>query len=114
MTVARTVPEVRPEGAARRSTWHDMLKARWAYLFIAPFYVSYAIFGLYPLLFSVYLSLSNSKGLATIKFVGLDNFRRLTLDSVFWQSMKNGVHAVLPICAGNAVPVARAGGDAEL
>ena len=91
MTVARTVPEVRPEGAARRSTWHDMLKARWAYLFIAPFYVSYAIFGLYPLLFSVYLSLSNSKGLATIKFVGLDNFRRLTLDSVFWQSMKNGV-----------------------
>ena len=91
MAVARTVPNVRPADTARRLTWQEILKARWAYFFIAPFYLSYAIFGLYPLLFSIYLALSDFKGLGTIRFVGLDNFRRLALDRVFWQSMENGV-----------------------
>jgi ABC-type sugar transport system permease subunit len=51
----------------------------------------YAIFGLYPLLLSIYLSFSEWKGVGPITFVGLNNFARIINDRVFWQSMSNGV-----------------------
>ncbi len=75
----------------RSSLWHEVFRARWAYLFVAPFFVFFAIFMLYPILFSMYLSLTEWKGLGPIKFVGLDNYARLLHDSLFWQSMLNGV-----------------------
>jgi len=74
-----------------RRFWHDVLRARWAYLFISPFYILFAIFFLYPLLFSIYLSFTEWSGLGPIKFVALDNYSLLLKDKVFWQSMLNGV-----------------------
>src|SRR6266498_851747 len=69
----------------------EIFKARWAYLFISPFYILFLIFGVYPILFSLYLSFTEWKGLGPIKFVGLRNFELLFKDKVFWQSMTNGV-----------------------
>lgn len=69
----------------------EIYKARWPYLFISPFYILFLIFGVYPILFSLYLSLTEWKGLGPIKFVGLRNFEVLLQDKVFWQSMTNGV-----------------------
>lgn len=66
-------------------------KTLWGYLFISPFFISYAIFGLYPLLLSMYLSLADWKGVGPIKLVGIDNYIRLLGDQVFWQSMMNGI-----------------------
>ncbi len=66
-------------------------KTLWGYLFISPFFISYAIFGLYPLLLSMYLSLADWKGVGPIKLVGIDNYVRLLGDQVFWQSMMNGI-----------------------
>ena len=66
-------------------------KTLWGYLFISPFFISYAIFGLYPLLLSMYLSLAEWKGVGPIKLVGIDNYVRLLGDQVFWQSMINGI-----------------------
>lgn len=66
-------------------------KTLWGYLFISPFFISYAIFGLYPLLLSMYLSLADWKGVGPIKLVGIDNYVRLLGDQVFWQSMINGI-----------------------
>jgi lactose/L-arabinose transport system permease protein len=77
--------------ATRRGLWHEILKARWAYLFISPFYLLFAIFTLYPVLFSIYLSTTSWKGLGPIKSVGLANYQLLLGDRVFWQSMRNGV-----------------------
>jgi lactose/L-arabinose transport system permease protein len=74
----------------RRSPWRDVKRSRWAYLFISPFFIFYAIFALYPMLFSIYLSLTTWKGIGPLTFVGIDNFIRLTKDKVFWQSMQNG------------------------
>src|ERR1041385_7281994 len=71
--------------------WREIYKARWPYIFISPFYILYLIFGIYPILFSLYLSFTEWKGLGPIKFVGLKNFELLTKDKVFWQSMTNGV-----------------------
>jgi len=81
-----TVSRARP-----RHTSTEMRRARWAYLFIAPFYILFAIFGLYPLLFSIYLSLTKWNGRGPFEFIGLANYQLLLQDTVFWQSMLNGV-----------------------
>jgi len=76
--------------ARLRQKWVEIYKARWPYLFISPFYILFLIFGVYPILFSLYLSFTEWKGLGPIKFVGLRNFELLLKDKVFWQSVTNG------------------------
>jgi ABC-type sugar transport system permease subunit len=77
--------------AKLRQKWVEIYKVRWPYLFISPFYILFLIFGVYPILFSLYLSFTEWKGLGPIKFVGLRNFELLLKDKIFWQSMTNGV-----------------------
>lgn len=61
--------------------------------FISPFYIFFAIFGLYPLIFSIWLSLNDWKGRGPLEFVGLENFIRIFEgpDKVFWKSIENGI-----------------------
>jgi len=76
----------------RQTRWLARLwKHRWAYAFISPFFILYAIFGLFPLVFSLVLSLTEWKGIGAIKFTGLTNYQRMLTDSVFWQSFLNSV-----------------------
>lgn len=56
------------------------------YLFIAPFYVIFAIFGLYPLLSGVELALE-SRG----AFAGMENFVKVFNDSRYWLAIKNAI-----------------------
>jgi lactose/L-arabinose transport system permease protein len=74
-----------------RSLWQRIKQARWAYTFISPFYILFAVFGLYPMLLSLYLSFTRWKGVGPIEFAGLVNFGLILKDKVFWQSMTNGV-----------------------
>lgn len=71
--------------------WLRIKKARWAYAFISPFYILFAIFGLYPMLLSIYLSFTRWKGVGPMEFAGLVNFTLIPMDKVFWQSMANGI-----------------------
>ncbi len=64
-------------------------RAAYGYLFVAPFFVSFAIFGLYPILYSFYLSLAHWDGFTAPTFVGLANYRRLLNDSLFYKSITN-------------------------
>src|SRR5919108_6431120 len=80
-----------PTLATLRQKSREIYKVRWAYLFISAFYILFLIFGVYPILFSFYLSFTEWKGLGPIKFVGLRNFGLLLQDKIFWQSMTNGV-----------------------
>jgi lactose/L-arabinose transport system permease protein len=58
------------------------------YVFVAPFFVLFAAFILYPVLYSLALSFSEwSAGETT--FVGLDNYRRLLTDGLFLKSLVN-------------------------
>jgi lactose/L-arabinose transport system permease protein len=68
-----------------------MKKARWAYTFISPFYLLFAIFGLYPMGLSIYLSLTRWKGVGPMELTGFVNFGLILKDQVFWQSMANGI-----------------------
>jgi len=92
--MAETTAIKRPHlslAAKLRQKWVEIYKVRWPYLFISPFYILFLIFGVYPILFSLYLSFTEWKGLGPIKFVGLRNFELLLKDKIFWQSMTNGV-----------------------
>ncbi len=77
--------------ASSPSRWQRIRKARWAYTFISPFYFLFAIFGLYPMVLSLYLSFTRWKGVGPMEFAGLINFGLIPKDKVFWQSMANGV-----------------------
>jgi len=49
----------------------------------------FLVFGVFPLLFSIYLALSSWDGIGTMEFVGLRNFEFLVKDSLFWKSIAN-------------------------
>lgn len=75
------------------------LSPRWApYVLISPFLVLFAVFGLFPLLFSLYLAFQTwepTAGLATMEYVGLDNFAFALGDAWFWKSLFNTVWLAL-------------------
>ncbi len=69
------------------------LSPTWApYVFISPFVVLFAVFGVFPLFFSLYLAFQTwepTSGLGAMQFVGLDNFVFALQDEWFWKSLKN-------------------------
>jgi lactose/L-arabinose transport system permease protein len=75
----------------RRGLVSQILKNRWAYVFIAPFYILFAIFFLYPLLFSLFLGFTKWTGLGPINLIGLANYALVFQDKLFWTSMLNGI-----------------------
>jgi ABC-type sugar transport system permease subunit len=76
----------------RRSLRARIWRARNAYVFIAPFYISFLVFGLGPILFSFYLSLVQWSGFDQMRFVGLHNFQALFSDDLFWTSLGNTIY----------------------
>lgn len=69
------------------------LSPRWApYVFISPFLVLFGVFGVFPLLFSLYLAFQSwepTSGLGAMHYVGLGNFAFALGDEWFWKSLKN-------------------------
>ncbi len=61
------------------------------YLAISPFYVLFAVFGLFPLLFAVYLSMVSWDGLGQPEWVGLAQFERLFTSDQFFQALGNTI-----------------------
>ncbi len=61
-------------------------------MLISPFLILFFVFGLFPLIFSLYLAFQSwepTSGLASMKYVGLDNFIFALEDEWFWKSLKN-------------------------
>ncbi|OES46642.1 carbohydrate ABC transporter permease [Domibacillus iocasae] len=61
------------------------------YLYIAPFFIIFAVIGLYPALFSTFLAFQNWNGLSPMSFVGLENFKVVLADPLFWKSLYNTI-----------------------
>lgn len=69
--------------------------AKWGYIFIAPFFLTYIIFSLYPLISTFYNSFFENYRSATLQtigpnFVGLDNFRAV-FDGLFGKTLVNTI-----------------------
>ncbi len=84
--------------------WREIRRNWVAYVYISPFYILFAIFGAFPILFSLYLSFQRWNGISPMRWVGLDNYIRLFKDGLFWQAMWNtifiGVIAHIPMLGG--------------
>jgi multiple sugar transport system permease protein len=62
------------------------------YILISPFLILFAVFGLFPLLFSLWLAFQSwepTSGLDAMRFVGIDNFVFALTDGWFWKSLRN-------------------------
>jgi len=62
------------------------------YVLLSPFVILFLVFGMFPLLFSLYLAFQTwepTSGLASMQFVGLENFVFALQDEWFWKSLKN-------------------------
>jgi ABC-type sugar transport system permease subunit len=64
-------------------------KGRCGYLFIAPFFIVFLVFGLYPVVYTFALSFAKWDGLTPASSVGFANFKRLIADKVFYLSIWN-------------------------
>ncbi len=72
---------------------------------ILPAFLLYIVFAIYPILQSFYYSFMDWNGFNEMTFVGLDNFKKLFADSLFWNSVKNNIYVVLVSVLGQ-VPLA--------
>jgi multiple sugar transport system permease protein len=89
-----------PAGPARSG--RSAAARRWAtsYALLAPALLLFGVFVLYPLVQAVRISLTNSTGIGTPEFVGLDNYARMVHDPAFWRAAGNtGLLALVSVPA---------------
>lgn len=96
------------QGLSKRNLFFRKLKAnRVAYAYISPFFILFAIFGLFPMVSGFYLSFFRWDGLSSMNFLGLENYRNLFRDPLFWTALRNtlfiGIIAHIPILFGGLI-----------
>ncbi|WP_024874340.1 carbohydrate ABC transporter permease [Saccharomonospora piscinae] len=83
-----------PPPTRSRPSWRDRV-SRWdvrysPYLYVAPFFVIFGVVGLFPLLYTAYVSLFDWELIDdSPSFLGLDNYARLLGDEQFWKTLVN-------------------------
>jgi ABC-type sugar transport system permease subunit len=82
---------------AKTTPWFSLQERYAPYLFVAPFLLLFALFGAWPILKSLILSVYATNGPKDAVFVGLANFRFLLSDPDFHIAVKNTV--VFALCS---------------
>jgi len=92
---ARPVEGASGGGSATRGErgrlWDRLDKVASPYLFIAPFFVIFGIFGLFPMGYTAWVSLRAWDISGDQGFVGVDNFVTLFADPNFWNAVVNTI-----------------------
>jgi len=89
---ARPPDETRPRSSPwrlRLSLWDTKLSP---YLYVSPFFLLFALVGMFPLLYTAYVSV-HEWGLLGGQgdFIGLENYARVVEDRYFWNALRNTV-----------------------
>lgn len=92
MTTTLT-PATATKATARRTRYGHVqqgVRERLApYAYVAPFFLLFFIFGLFPLLFTFYVALFDWDPIGEHTYVGLANFTELVNDPRFWGALRN-------------------------
>nr|WP_258052739.1 sugar ABC transporter permease [Streptomyces sp. Ru73] len=86
----------------RHTFWHRLDVRGAPYAFVAPFFVVFAAFSFYPLLYTAWISLHRVElsSLDLMEWVGFDNYVALWQDERFWNALANtftlGVVSTVP------------------
>ncbi|MGH3646091.1 MAG: carbohydrate ABC transporter permease [Micromonosporaceae bacterium] len=94
MTVLETRPtptRPRPAPPRRRArAWRARVDVNGSpYLYVAPFFVLFAVFGLFPLGYTFWVSLHDWEIVGERKYIGLGNYAELLVDDRFWNAVYN-------------------------
>jgi multiple sugar transport system permease protein len=68
--------------------------------FISPWLIGFCVFLVYPIYYTVRISFTRYTGFGTAKWIGLENYRHMIHDDVFWTAVYNTLYYT-----GLAVPV---------
>ena len=85
--------------AAAKTKHKSISYSKYGYLFIAPFFITFLIFGLYPILFTFKTSVTDAVGREKVlnnSYIGFENFRQLfdsssLVYSKFWGALGNTI-----------------------
>jgi multiple sugar transport system permease protein len=73
-------------------------------LFISPWLFGFLVLGVFPILYTFYLSLTRYSGLREPIFVGVQNYERMADDPMFWKALYNTLYyTVLAVPIGVVV-----------
>jgi cellobiose transport system permease protein len=91
VTAAPALP--RRDGVRPSPRWRRTL-SRWdtrvsPYLLVVPFFVLFGVFGVYPLIRTLWVSLYDWSLLGDHTWVGVDNYVQLLGDAYFWNAVRN-------------------------
>jgi multiple sugar transport system permease protein len=93
MTTPTTMTASQTPRAERWRSMKRALRRLPLYGFIAPYLIFFGLFSIGPILYGFYMSLFHWQILATHQpFAGLDNYRKLLDDTLFWTSVKNTLY----------------------
>ena len=94
-------------GLPKDSLIRQIKKNKVAYVYIAPFFILFAIFGLYPIFSGLYISFFRWDGVSAMRWKGLGNYERIFTDPTFIKALGNtfyiGIIAHIPILLGGLI-----------
>ncbi len=61
-------------------------------LFISPWLIGFAVFLLYPIIYTIRISFTKYTGFGNPVWIGLDNYRKMFHDDVFWTAVYNTLY----------------------
>lgn len=84
---SRSIETVKKTSLLRR-----MKKYKMFYFFIAPFFILFSVFSLFPIIASFFIGFTEWNGMGTPEWVGFENYVRLFHDPVFIKSLLNTLY----------------------
>ena len=87
LTLSRPEPAVAARRRARRSRLHALEARSAPYAYIAPFFLLFAAFGLFPLIDTAWISLHRYRLGSSMSFIGLDNYAWLFTNPAFYNAL---------------------------
>ncbi|GHO87608.1 carbohydrate ABC transporter permease [Dictyobacter formicarum] len=73
--------------AHKKSLWQEIYRNRWSYIYLVPMIILLLAFIVYPIFASLGYTLYQWNGIGDpTAYVGLDNFKKVTTDPIFWES----------------------------
>ena len=68
---------------------------KWGLLFISPWLFGFIVLGVFPIIYTFYLSLTRYSGIRPPILIGASNYQRLVADPLFWKSAYNTLYYTL-------------------
>jgi multiple sugar transport system permease protein len=90
MDITQSQPQARTKFSTLRTS--RIQEAFWGYLFITPNFLVVLVFTIFPVFFSLYMSLTDWNILGQARYIGLENYGKILNDKIAIQTFTNTVY----------------------